>query len=171
MWIVLILNAWSWNQMWTFLNFMINLDPSIIHIYPIGYWRENCINSEFYIRWRSMLDPRYTRQNFFQFSIQSKVLMQEKLFQRCTHFLYCSVLSLGEFHNLTWNPLNILVIGNYYVNFQNYQNLMLLTSSDTKHNTDASILVNKFRLERTGFNMHAENKQQELTFLTLLPWL
>ena len=33
------------------------------------------------------------------------------------------------------NQLNILVIGNYYVNYQNYQNyqnLMLLTSSDTK---------------------------------------
>ena len=27
---------------------------------------------------------------------------------------------------------HILVIGNYYVNHQNYQNLMLLTSSDTK---------------------------------------
>jgi len=27
---------------------------------------------------------------------------------------------------------NILVIGNYYVNYQNYQNLILLTSSDTK---------------------------------------
>ena len=26
----------------------------------------------------------------------------------------------------------MLVLGNYYVNFQNYQNLMLLTSSDTK---------------------------------------
>ena len=24
-----------------------------------------------------------------------KVIMQGKLFQRCTHFLYCSVLSLG----------------------------------------------------------------------------
>ena len=30
------------------------------------------------------------------------------------------------------NQWNILVIGNYYVNYQNYQNLMLLTSSDTK---------------------------------------
>jgi len=30
------------------------------------------------------------------------------------------------------NLRNILVIGKYYVNFQNYQNLMLLTSSDTK---------------------------------------
>ena len=30
------------------------------------------------------------------------------------------------------NRWNILVIGNYYVNYQNYQNSMLLTSSDTK---------------------------------------
>jgi len=30
------------------------------------------------------------------------------------------------------NKWNILVIGNYYVNYQNYQNLMRLTSSDTK---------------------------------------
>ena len=29
------------------------------------------------------------------------------------------------------NQWNILVIGNYYVNYQNYQNLMLLSSSDT----------------------------------------
>ena len=71
--------------------------------------------------------------------------MQGKLFQRCTHLLYCSVLSLGGnvnrrrmskpdmgpiFH--IKNQWNILVIGNYYVNYQNYQNLMLLTPSDTK---------------------------------------
>ena len=30
------------------------------------------------------------------------------------------------------NQWNILDIGNYYVSFQDYQNLMLLTSSDTK---------------------------------------
>ena len=30
------------------------------------------------------------------------------------------------------NQWNILAIGNYYVNYQNYQHLMLLTSSDTK---------------------------------------
>jgi len=72
--------------------------------------------------------------------------MQEKLFQRCTHFLYSSVLSLGGKVNtyktdvIAWHGIhfhknnlwNILVIGNYYVNFQNYQNWMLLTSSDTK---------------------------------------
>ena len=59
--------------------------------------------------------------------------------------MYCSVLSLGGnvntgrmskpdmgsiFH--IKNQWNILVIGNYSVNYQNYQNLMLLTSSDTK---------------------------------------
>ena len=78
-----------------------------------------------------------------------KDIMEGKLFQRCTHLLYCSVLSLGAnvnkesiFH--IKNQWNTLVIGNYYVNYQNYQNLMLLTSSDT------SILVYKFRPERTG---------------------
>ena len=33
---------------------------------------------------------------------QSKVLMQGKLFQRCTHFLYCSVLSFGGKVNAKW---------------------------------------------------------------------
>ena len=54
-------------------------------------------------------------------------------------------------------------IGNYYVNYQNYQNSVLLTTSDT----DASILAYKFRLERTGFNMYSEYTQQQLTFLAL----
>ena len=34
-------------------------------------------------------------------------------------------------------------------------------------NTDASILVYKFRPERTGFNMYAKNTQMQLTFLAL----
>ena len=68
-------------------------------------------------------------------------IMQGKLFQRCTHLLYCSVLSLGANVNARWmakpdtgsifhikNQWTILVKGNYYVN---YQNSMLLTSSDT----------------------------------------
>ena len=52
-------------------------------------------------------------------------------------------------------------IRNYYVNYQNYQNLMLLTSSDTKRTMmpDASVFVYKFRPERTGFNMYAEYTQ------------
>ena len=35
--------------------------------------------------------------------------------------------------------------------------------------TDASILVYKYRPEKTGFNMNAEKTQQQLTFLALLP--
>ena len=34
-------------------------------------------------------------------------------------------------------------------------------------NTDTSILVNKFHPERTGFNMYAEYKELQLTFLAL----
>ena len=77
-------------------------------------------------------------------SLCIKVAMQEKLFQMCAHLLYCSVLSPGVNVNTRWmskpsmesifyikNQLNILFIGNFYVNYQNYQNLMLLTSSDT----------------------------------------
>ena len=77
--------------------------------------------------------------------VLDKDVMQGKLFKKCTHLLYCSVLSLGANVNTRRmskpdmgsiihikNQCNILVIGNYYVNYQNYQNLMLLTSSDTK---------------------------------------
>ena len=38
-----------------------------------------------------------------------------------------------------------------------------------QRNTDASILVYKHCPARIGFNMYAENTQQQLTFLTLLP--
>ena len=38
-----------------------------------------------------------------------------------------------------------------------------------KTNTDASILVYKFRPERTGFYLYVEYTQQELTFLALVP--
>ena len=36
-------------------------------------------------------------------------------------------------------------------------------------NTDASILVYKFRPERTGFNMDEEYTRPQLTFLALVP--
>ena len=64
-----------------------------------------------------------------------KVIMQGKLFQKCTHLLYCSVLSLDGNVNTRRmsqpdmesifhikNQSNILLKGNYYVNYQNYQN-------------------------------------------------
>ena len=86
-----------------------------------------------------------TAWKYYSFLNPLKVLMQGKLFQRCTHFLYCGVLSLGGNVNTRRmskpdmgsifhikDQWNILVIGNYYVNYQNYQNLMLITSSDTK---------------------------------------
>ena len=33
--------------------------------------------------------------NWLPFIVESKDVMQGKLFQKCTHLLYCSVLSLG----------------------------------------------------------------------------
>ena len=38
-------------------------------------------------------------------------------------------------------------------------------------NTNASIIVYKFRPERTGFNMYTEYTQPQLTFLALHPWI
>ena len=38
-----------------------------------------------------------------------------------------------------------------------------------KQNTIASIIVYKFRPERTGFNMNAEYTRPQLTFLALVP--
>jgi len=70
-----------------------------------------------------------------------QVIMQGKLCQRCTHLLYCSLLSLGGNVNTRRtsqpdmglkNQWNILVKGNFYVNYQNYRNYMLLSSSGTK---------------------------------------
>ena len=97
-----------------------------------------------YLIWKN----NYPRCNMWFNSIWMrwiKDLMQGKLFQRCTDLLYCSVLSLGGNVNTSRmsksdmgsifhinNQWNILVIGNYYVNYQNYQNSILLTSSDTK---------------------------------------
>ena len=90
---------------------------------------------------------------------KDKDLMQGKLFQRCAHLLCCSVLSLGGNVNARRmskpdmgsifqikNQGNILVIGNYYVNYQNYQNLMLLTFSDTKRTLMHLLLPSLFFL-------------------------
>ena len=99
--------------------------------------------------------------------------MQGKTFQRCTHLLYCSILqSLGGNVNTRRmskpdkgsifqikNRWNILVIGNDYVNYQNYKNLMLLTSSETRGKWYASILVYKFCPEKTGFKIYVEYTQ------------
>ena len=47
---------------------------------------------------------------------------------------------------------------------------MLFNLLGYKSNTDASCLVYKFRPERTGFNMYAEYKRPQLTFLALVAW-
>jgi len=47
-------------------------------------------------------------------------------------------------------------------------NVFILLGFET--NTDASILVYKFRPERTGFNMYAEYTRPQLTFLALVLW-
>ena len=69
----------------------------------------------------------------------------KKVISEMCAFLYCSVLSLGGNVNTRriWKPnmgfifqiknhWNILVIGDYYANYQNYPNLMFLTSSYPK---------------------------------------
>ena len=71
-----------------------------------------------------------------------KHVMQGKLFQKCTHLFYCSVLSLGG--NVNTRRMSKPDMGsifhikksikysagkrNYDVNYQNYQNEMLLSS-------------------------------------------
>ena len=58
----------------------------------------------------------------------TKVIMQGKSFQRCTHLLYWSVLYLGgNVNTRRMSKPDMGSIGNYYVNYQNYQNLILLT--------------------------------------------
>ena len=80
--------------------------------------------------------------------------MHGKLFQRCTQLLYCSVLSLGG--NVNTRQMSEPDMGFIF---------------HIKNQWNASILVYKFRPERTGFNMYAEYTQLQLTFLPLNPCL
>ena len=106
-----------------------------------------------------------------------KDLMQGKLFQRCTHLLYCSVLSLGVNVNTRRmskpdmgsifhinNQSTILVIGNYYMNCQNYQNLMLLTSSDTKR----TLFTNSAQRELVSICIQIINFPCNITLVILI---
>ena len=109
-----------------------------------------------------------------------KVLMQGNLFQRCTHFLYCSILSLGgkvntrrthtAWHGINFhknNLWNILTLGNYYVNFQNYQNSMLLTSSDTRRTLMHLFLFTNSAWRELKRTVYAEYTRLQLCFLAL----
>ena len=100
------------------------------------------------------------------YSVPSKDLMQGKLFQKCTHLLYCSVLSLGG--NVNTRRMSMPDIGSIFhikksIKYSGNRKLLCELSKLSKFNTfnllgyltktDASILVYKFRPERTGFNM------------------
>ena len=103
-------------------------------------------------------------------TVPFKDLMQGKLFQRCTHLLYYSVLSLGGNVNIRRmskpdmgsmifhikNQWNILVIGSYFIELSKWSKFNSFNLLGYQTNTDASILVYKFRPERTGFPMYAE---------------
>jgi len=145
-------------------------------LFTVGHIKlRRCSTFTFSWKWKLRKKWSYLIINF-------KDVMQGKVFQECTHLLYCSVLSLGGNVNtrrmskppigsiihIKKNQWNILVIGNYYVNYQNYQNLMLLTSSDTKRTL--MHLSNSAQRE-TGFNVYAEYTRRQLTFLALHPWL
>ena len=92
--------------------------------------------------------------------------MQGKLVQKCAHLLYYSALYLGGKVNTKRMPpdmgsifhiknhWNILVIGNYYVNYESYQILILSSSSDTKRTLMYLFLFTNSPLQRTGFNMY-----------------
>ena len=97
----------------------------------------------------------YGSESDFAIYAYSKVIMQGKLFQRCTHLLCCSVLSLGG--NVNTRRMSKPEMGSIYI----YR--IYLT------NTDTPFFVYNFRPERTGFNMYAEYTQLQLTFLALAP--
>ena len=93
--------------------------------------------------------------------------MQGKLFQRCTHFLYCNVLSLGRKVNtrqMSQTDMESIFTNIIYEIFWSKEaNLNFFKIKKIKcfypprgyqRNTNASILVYKFRPERTGFNMY-----------------
>ena len=97
-----------------------------------------------------------------------KILIQGKLFQRCTHFLYCSVLSLRwkvntrRMSQLAWHIIfhikNSMKYSGHRKLFCEFSKLSKLNAFVLGYqmNTNASILVYKFRPERTVFNMYTE---------------
>ena len=90
------------------------------------------------------------------------------------HLLYCSVLSLGG--NVNTRRMSKPDMGSIFhikksMKYSGHRKLLCELSKLSKFtNNDASILVYKFRPERTGFNMYTEYTQPQLTFLALYPW-
>jgi len=90
--------------------------------------------------------------------LKIKVIMQGKLFQRCTHLLYCSVLSLGG--NVNIRRMSKPDMGSIFhikksMKYSGHRKLLCELSKLSKFNafnllgyyknTDASMLVYKFR--------------------------
>ena len=103
--------------------------------------------------------------------------MQGKLFQWCTNFLYCSVLSLGFNVNTRVrvpppnmgsifqikNQLNILVIGIYNINaFFNH-----LTMRPNKHTSWINVFTDQV-LRRSNFSIVPPSSITERTLMHLL---
>ena len=103
--------------------------------------------------------------------------MQEKLFQRCVQLLYFSVLSLGGNVNTprsveAWHGIHLS--HKKSMKYSGHRKLLCELSKPSKFNafnllgywtnTDASILVYKFRPERPGFNMYGEYTLNQMFF-------
>ena len=136
-------------------------------LYPINVKTAEPIGPKFCVLSGRYL---YTRIDAF------KVIMQGKLFQRCTYLLYCCVLSLGG--NVNTTRMSKPDMGSIFhiqksLKYSGQMQLVCEISKLSKWfvfillNTDASSLVYKFRPERTGFNIYAEYTQLQLTFLAL----
>ena len=120
------------------------------------------------------------KHHLMGFIPQTKDVIQGKLFQKCTHLLYCSVLSLGG--NVNTRQMLQPDMGSIFhikksmkysghrtllCELSQLSNLMLLTSSDTKRTlTHLFLFTNS---AQTGFNMYAEYTRPQLTFLALHP--
>ena len=128
------------------IDIYVNIDAKrnkyLLQVYrhPIFYIEKYCfgiysvLQSQPFTSKFSRKETRKYKNASHDNTLQIKDLMQGTLFQRCTHLQYCSVMSLGGIVNTRWmskpdmgsiNQRKILVIGNYYINYQNYQNLML----------------------------------------------
>ena len=114
--------------------------------------------------------------------VKRKDLMQGKLFQKCTHLLSCSVLSLGG--NVNTRRMSMPDMGSIFhikksMKYSGQRKLLCELSKLWKFNafnllgystnTDASILVYKYRPKGTGFNVYVEYTRPQLTFLALHP--
>ena len=94
--------------------------------------------------------------------------MQEKLFQRCVHLLYCSVLSLGGNVNTRRMSLHIKKLMKY----SGHRKLLCELSKLSNFNAfNHPRILNEhyscLQIPPTGFNMYAEYTQLQLTFLEL----